>query len=135
MNASLINKELEKFVNIEFMMIEGFKRHYLFITTLFNDDFKYLPGFDNKPSIVTIHTMANLIYNHLSENKLPLYFNLKKSTESKFVRTYLKLCKSEFCYNVIRSRLKHLIKHKCHTYPCIDKISSTEKCGKDICFI
>ena len=135
MSVVLINQELEKFVNIEFMMIEGFKKNYLFINVLLNDDFKFLPGFNDKPEIVTIHTMSNLIHNHLSENKLPLYFNLKKSTESKFVRTFLKLCKTRFCYNVIRNRTKHLIKHKCQHYLGLVKIKSTEQCGKDKCLI
>ena len=135
MNTLLINQELEKFVNIEFMLIEGFKTHLLFINVLFNDNFKFLAGFDEKPMSVTIHTMTNLIYNHLSENKLPLYFNLKKPTESKFVKTFIKLCESEFCYNVIKSRLNHLIKHKCKTYFRLSNISSTEECGNDKCLI
>lgn len=116
MNTSLINQELEKFVNIQFMMVEGYKKSLLFISCLLNDDFKFIAGFDDKATTVSVHTMSNLILNHLSDNKLPLYFNLKKPTKSKFVKVFLKLSKTEFTYNVIKSRLKFLIKHRCQTY-------------------
>ena len=93
------------------MLIEGYNNNLLFSSINFDENFKYHPIL-NKPNLVTIHTMANLSINHLTENKLPMYFNLNKNIESKFVKVFLKLAKTEFQYKVIKPRLKYLVKHK-----------------------
>ena len=93
------------------MLIEGYNNNLLFSSVNFDVNFKYYPIL-NKPNLVTIHTMSNLVLNHITDNKLPMYFNLNKNMESKFVKVFLKLTKTEFQYKIITPRLKYLVKHE-----------------------
>ena len=40
-----------------------------------------------------------------------MYMSLKASTETKLIRTFLKLCKVDFQYNTIKGRISNVIKH------------------------
>ena len=108
--ARKIFEELQK-IKIQFLVVEGYKKHFLYTSTILNWDFKYIV-LTSQSSLVTISTMANLTLNHVNENKLPIYFNLSKNIESKFVREYLKLAKTEFQYSLLKNRLIFLVNHE-----------------------
>lgn len=98
--------------DIQYIICEGYKTHLIFTNAaLDSEKFKYYTLINGIGNLVSVHTSAILTLNHLSVNKLPIYLHFDVKEESKFVRTFLKFCYTEFQYNTIKPRLSNIIKY------------------------
>ena len=103
--------QIQNLKKIQYVISEGYKNSLIFCDYLLTlENFIYFPLL-SQPQLVSLHTVANLSMNHLSKNRLPLYMSLNQTSESKFVRTFLKLTDYELHYNSIKHRIPATIKH------------------------
>lgn len=103
--------QMQTIKNVEYLICEGYKTTFIFCNNVLTvDNFMYFPLLSH-PQLVSLHTCANLSLNHLSTNKLPMYISLTPENESKFVKTFLKLARTELHYNALKSRIIAITKH------------------------
>lgn len=70
---------------------------------------------DNSPKLVSLHTTANIILNHVRENCMPSYMNIEHIYSLKIVKTLLKYTQNSNEFEFYKNFIIPLTNHTCGT--------------------